>query len=72
MEDTPIKVRYRYNTDKYDELVCEITEFMDKYLIRSTDLYKTYLNNDIGVLSKQGFLQIAFRVPRSYKGLTTT
>lgn len=69
MEKTPILVSYKYKTieDKYGDLVCEVTEFMDKYLLYKSDngWYKTYLYNDIGVFSKSGYLQLAFRVPRS-------
>lgn len=69
-EDAPILVRYKYETSDADgDLVCELTEFMDKYLLRSKQLYtfyKTYLYNDIGVFSEPNCLQIAFRVPRSY------
>ncbi len=69
MEYAPIKVKYKWsNGDKYGDLVCEVTEFMDKYILDSKSnytFYKTYLYNDIGVYSSNKLLQIAFRVPRS-------
>lgn len=71
-EDTPIKVKYKWNNeDKYGDLVCELTEYMDNFLIDSkkeSKLFCTYLYNDIGVFSKEGFLQIAFRVPGATRG----
>ena len=72
-EDEPIKVRYKYdNGDKDGDLVCELTEFMDNYLIGGKLNYCcTYLYNDIGSYSFPNFLQIAFRYPRSYKGWHT-
>ena len=74
MENTSIIVEYKYKTinDRYGDLVCELTEFMDKYLIDLTELFRTYLYNDIGVFSKMGFLQIAVRVPRSYNWVNTS
>lgn len=69
-ENAPMMVRYKYGTsDVKGDLVCELTEFMDKYLLCSKQLYtfyKTYLYNDIGVFSEPNCLQMAFRVPRSY------
>lgn len=68
-EDTPIKVKYKWNNgDKYGDLVCELTDFMDTYLLdnkKEHTLFRTYLYNDIGVYSSPKYLQIAFRVPRS-------
>jgi hypothetical protein len=70
-ENAPMKVRYKYESDnKYGDLVCELTEFMDNYLLgtkRVNNLYRTYLYNDIGVFSEPSALQIAFRTPRSNK-----
>lgn len=68
-EDTPMKVKYKWNNeDKYGDLVCELTDFMDTYLLdnkKEHTAFRTYLYNDIGVYSSN-CLQIAFRVPRSY------
>lgn len=70
-EDTPIMVRYKWNNDDiYGDLVCEMTEFMDNYLLdnkKEHTLFRTYLYNDIGVFSKPNHLQISFRLPRCYK-----
>ena len=75
MEYAPIKVKYKWNNgDKYDDLVCELTEFMDKYLLNDkydSSLFRTYLYNDIGVYSSNKLLQISFRVPRSNYGVIT-
>lgn len=69
-EKAPIMVKYKWNNDnKYGDLVCEITEFMDKYLLSAkatNTLYRTYLYNDLGAFSDDGFLHISFRVPRGY------
>lgn len=71
MEYAPIKVKYKWsNGDKYGDLVCEVTEFMDKYLLKekyTNSLFRTYLYNDIGVYSNNKLLKIAFRVPRCNK-----
>ena len=73
LQDVPIKVRYKYNNgDRYGDLICELTEFMDRYLITYSELSRTYLYNDISVMFKHGFLQISFRVPRCYKGFIST
>ena len=49
MEDTII-IRYKWsNEDKYGDLVCELTEFFDKYILdknKTYSWYKTYLYND--------------------------
>ena len=51
MEYAPIKVKYKLsNGDKYGDLVCEVTEFMDKYLLKekyTSSLFRTYLYNDL-------------------------
>lgn len=64
----PILVRYKYESQLgYKDLVCEVTEFMDKYLLglkNGNDMFRTYLYNDLAVLSTDGCLRIAFRVPR--------
>jgi len=68
---TPIKVEYMFNNENmYGDLVCELTEFMDKYLLKekyTNSLFRTYLYNDIGVYSNNKLLKIAFRVPRCNK-----
>lgn len=68
VEDTPILVRYKLNDgDEYGDLVCELTEFMDGFLLAERvnyTFYKTYLYNDIGAYSTLDCLQIVFRVPR--------
>lgn len=70
-EDTPIMVRYKWDDgDVYGDLVCEMTEFMDSYLLdnkKEHTLFRTYLYNDINVFSDPNHLCIAFRVPRCYE-----
>lgn len=66
-----IEVRYLWNNDKKDgDLVCELTEFMDKYLLHKSMLTycKTYLYNDICIFSSNNILQIAFRYPGATRG----
>lgn len=70
MEDT-IEVRYLWNNDKPNgDLVCELTEFMDKYLLykTKTQYCRTYLYNDLGVFSTDKLLRIAFRYPGATRG----
>lgn len=71
MEDAII-IKYKWsNEDKYGDLVCELTEFFDKYILdknKNYSWYKTYLYNDISVFSNNGYLQIAFRVPGATRG----
>ena len=70
MEGT-IEVRYLWNNDKPNgDLVCELTEFMDKYLLykAKTRYCKTYLYNDLGVFSTDELLRIAFRYPGATRG----
>lgn len=64
-------VRYKYSkADKYGDLVCDLTEFFDKYIPNRNQysFYKTYLYNDIGIFSNLNYLQIAFRVPGATRG----
>ena len=65
----PMVVSYKYeNGDEYGDLICDLTIFMDFYLLgdRVNNLaFRTYLHNDIGLFSQINMLQIAFRVPRS-------
>lgn len=71
VENAPIKVRYKFdNDDEYGDLICELTEFMDGFLLDEKlnyTYYRTYLYNDIGAYSTLGCLQIIFRVPRCNK-----
>ena len=64
----PILVRYKYESQVgYKDLACEVTEFMDKYLLglkKGNEMFRTYLYNDLDVFSNDGCLRIAFRVPR--------
>lgn len=70
LEDAPMLVKYKWdNGDMYGDLICELTEFMDKFIITEKQIYqfyRTYLYNDIGVYSELNCLQMSFRVPRSY------
>ena len=67
-----MKVRYRYETS--DDLVCELTEFMDEYLIGGKLNYcSTYLYNDLDIFSNKenkqhSIYQIAFRYPGATRG----
>lgn len=65
-------VRYKFNDsdDKYGDLVCELTEFFDKYDLNnmSYEWFKTYLYNDLDVFSDKDILQIAFRKPGATRG----
>lgn len=74
-ENALINVYYKYNNhDIKGDLVCELTEFIDKYIIaekKPYTWYKTYLYNDIDVFSSDDLYQIAFRLPRSYYGRYT-
>ena len=70
LENKVMKVRYKYLSENYDgDLVCELTEFMDQYLLggKLKSYMCTYLYNDLTIFSKPKYLQIAFRYPRCYK-----
>lgn len=61
-----MKVKYMYESDKSSDLVCELTEFMDTFLIdRLKDhmWMKTYLWESI-----DDGKRIAFRVPGATRG----
>lgn len=68
-----ILVEYRYKTlnEIYGDLVCEVTELMDKYLLYKpkSGFNKTYLYNDLEIFSDSCTYRLAFRVPRSHKRL---
>lgn len=67
-----MKVRYKYETS--DDLVCELTEFIDEYLIGGKLNYCcTYLYNDLDIFSNEenrthNMYQIAFRYPGATRG----
>lgn len=67
-----IKVEYLYDNGYRDEdLVCELTRFMDKYLVdakRNIPYLCTYLYNDLGIFSTKNLLRIAFRYPGATRG----
>ena len=67
-----ITVEYKWsNEDKYGDLVYELTEFFDEYILdknKTYNWYKTYLYNDISIFSNDEYLQIAFRVPGATRG----
>lgn len=66
-----IEVRYKYDSSGYDEdLVCELTEFIDQYLLFSkrNQYMCTYLYNDLTAHSTQNLLRIAFRYPGATRG----
>lgn len=67
MEES-IQVRYLWNSSYKDDLVCELTEFMDKYVKHKVEYMFTYLYNDLGVFSSKNILQIAFRYPGATRG----
>lgn len=67
-----IQVEYLLdNGDRRGDLVCDLTRFMDNYLIgRKKDIKYmcTYLHNDLGELSTENLLKIAFRYPGATRG----
>ena len=70
MEQQPIIVNYKWhNRDLAGDLVCELTEFIDNYLLfKKPDCAFTCLYNDLGCYSSPGLLQIAFRYPGATRG----
>ena len=69
MEDKSIYVRYMFGDSSCGDLVCFITEFMDKYLLNPPMKYcKTYLYNDLEAYSTEHITQIAFRFPGATRG----
>lgn len=69
MEQDTIIVRYKYdNCSPNDDFVCELTEFIDSYLIHNVKYMCTYLYNDLGFASTPNLLQIAFRYPGATRG----
>lgn len=68
MEDI-IFVEYKYKEKGFrDDLICSLTKFMDKYLLYKTNLFYTYIYNDLTIFSNKNELQIAFRVPGATRG----
>ena len=68
-----MKVKYLWDSaSKYDnDLVCELTEFMDRYLEYTPKTYiKTYLYNDLNVYGKDNnrYYIVAFRYPGATRG----
>ena len=67
-----IKVEYLYDNGCRDgDLVCELTRFMDKYLVgkkKNISYLCTYLYNDLGIFSTKNLLRIAFRYPGATRG----
>lgn len=66
-----MKVRYKYEDELNDDLVCELTEFMDEHLIGGKLNYCcTYLYNDLDIFSDKdnNKYQIAFRYPGATRG----
>ena len=64
-----IFVRYKF-TKEYDDLVCDVTEFMDNYLLglrQGNKMFCTYIYNDL-MLFSENILQLAFRVPGATRG----
>lgn len=67
-----IKVRYKWDTDESEDLICELTEFFDKYFTSdikkaNVALWKTYLYNDLNK-NEDGTYRISFRVPGATRG----
>lgn len=67
-----IKVRYKWDTDEYEDLICELTEFFDKYFTSdikkaNVTLWRTYLWNDLDK-NDDGTFRISFRVPGATRG----
>lgn len=64
-------VRYRWQMNHdHDDLVCEITEYFDKFLLPELGRhhwYITYLYNDL-VETSEGQLLVAFRTPGATRG----
>ena len=67
-----IQVKYLYNNgDRRGDLVCDLTRFIDNYLVgRKKDIpyMCTYLHNDLAVFSTKNLLKIAFRYPGATRG----
>ena len=66
-----MKVRYKYEDELNSDLVCELTEFMDEYLIGGKlNFCCTYLYNDLDIFSDKdnNKYQIAFRYPGATRG----
>lgn len=67
MEDLIVEYKFK-NANLKGDLVCGITRFMDTYLLYKSDLFYTYLYNDLTIFSNKDELQIAFRVPGATRG----
>ena len=71
MENILVRYKPTYKPKKEDDLICELTEFMDNY-IDFKDVYhgyKTYIYNDILTFSNPDkYYQVAFRVPGATRG----
>lgn len=65
-----MKVKYKFDNNLSDELVCELTRFMDKYLLRktTTGYFCTYLYNDLDRYINENAYRIAFRYPGATRG----
>ena len=74
-----IEVKYKYIKSNNTDLICELTEFFDKYLIKdhAAEYYRTYLWNDLldtkpdivyPELKDKKLYLISFRVPGATRG----
>ena len=66
-----MEVSYRFE-GQTDELICELTEFMDKYRLakfteKFSKIWVTYLYNDLDKNEDSTF-RIAFRLPGATRG----
>lgn len=59
---------YDFKNKLDDDLVCELTAFMDEYLLhKGSFIKKTYIYNDLNK-SDDGTYRVAFRVPGATRG----
>ena len=66
MEDV-VKIRYLYGDS--NDLVCDLTEFMDNYVTSKSIQYcHTYIYNDLTTFSTDTLLKLVFRYPGATRG----
>lgn len=71
MEST-IKVRYKYRNLSKTELVCDLTTFIDKYVILQPTIdysYQTYIYNDIELFSTKHLKRMVLRAFGATRGV---
>lgn len=69
-DDKNLNLKYKFNT-KCDDLVCEITDFMDKYILFNNlekNIKYSYIYNDLSTFSTKTRKRVIFRAFGASRG----